>query len=230
MGLRRALKIIQLNTKLFKHCRLSHISMEQAPAADRNKQPILEVLIKYIPESFEGNFLEIASGTGQHVTFFAKTFKSIRFQPSDIEQFHLNSIQAYISHFKLQNVLSPLCIDITQPVTTWPGELKPSSYDVMYNANMVHISPYRTAIGLFESAGILLKPGSLLITYGPYAENGVLQPDSNVNFDRSLKSRNKDWGIRDIKDLKMLAEKNNINLMDKIEMPANNKVLIWKKL
>ncbi|WAQ96008.1 U585-like protein, partial [Mya arenaria] len=150
-----------------------------APAADRNKGAILEVLLKYLgnPESFMGNVLEIASGTGQH----------------------------------LGNVQQPLKIDITAPVTSWPGDITAGSYDVIYNANM----------GLFNFAGYLLKEGGMLITYGPYAENGVLKPDSNV--------QDPSWGIRDIKDLAELGRKNGITLVDKVEMPANNKTLIWKK-
>ncbi|XP_052781572.1 UPF0585 protein CG18661-like isoform X2 [Mya arenaria] len=205
--------------------------MQQAPAADRNKGAILEVLLKYLgnPESFMGNVLEIASGTGQHVTHFAQTYTAATFQPSDVEQSHVDSISAYISHCKLGNVQQPLKIDITAPVTSWPGDITAGSYDVIYNANMVHISPWSTAVGLFNFAGYLLKEGGMLITYGPYAENGVLKPDSNVQFDSSLKSRDPSWGIRDIKDLAELGRKNGITLVDKVEMPANNKTLIWKK-
>ncbi|XP_053392298.1 methyltransferase-like 26 isoform X2 [Mercenaria mercenaria] len=203
--------------------------MQQAAAADRNKEAILEVLRKYLSADFNGYFLEIASGTGQHVTHFAEHFKQATFQPSDFDPLHLNSITAYISHHKLSNVKPPSKIDITVPVTSWPGMINAATCDVIYNANMVHISPWETAVGLFDAAGALLKPDGLLITYGPYAEDGVLEPDSNVRFDQSLKARDPSWGIRDIKDLKVLADKNRIQLIEKIAMPANNKTLIWKK-
>ncbi|XP_052262487.1 UPF0585 protein CG18661-like [Dreissena polymorpha] len=205
--------------------------MQQAPAADRNKQPILEALIGCLgaPDVFHGYVLEIASGTGQHVTHFAQTFQKAIFQPTDFDPANLTSIAAYISHHQLHNVLPPQHVDITSSVTSWPGEHHPEGCDVIYNANMVHISPWQTAIGLFEAASYLLKKDGLLITYGPYAEYGVLQPESNIQFDLSLKSRDPSWGVRDIRDLSALAEKNGIALVKKIDMPSNNKTLIWKK-
>jgi tRNA G46 methylase TrmB len=45
-----------------------------APAADRNKEPICKVLQKYLPE--KGCVLEIASGSGQHVSYFAANLPS----------------------------------------------------------------------------------------------------------------------------------------------------------
>ncbi|GBO98561.1 UPF0585 protein CG18661 [Eumeta japonica] len=83
--------------------------------------------------------------------------------------------------------------------------------------------------GLFENAGAYLKSEGLMITYGPYSKDGVISPESNVSFHASLKARDPSWGIRDINDLEKLAQKNNITLIDTIEMPANNKTLIWKK-
>lgn len=203
--------------------------MQQAPAADRNKAVILQALQQYMSADFDGYFLEIASGTGQHVTHFAQYYTQATFQPSDFDQHHLDSISAYTSHYKLSNILPPLKVDITTSVSSWPGIIKPFSVDVIYNANMVHISPWESAIGLFSAAGSLLKKEGLLITYGPYAEDGVLEPDSNVRFDQSLRQSDPSWGVRDIKDLEKLGERNGITLTNKIPMPANNKILIWKK-
>lgn len=106
---------------------------------------------------------------------------------------------------------------------------KENSIDYIYNANMIHISPYECTIGLFENAGVYLKNDGLMITYGPYSKDGVITPESNVEFHASLKSRNPLWGIRDINDLVKLAEQNNLSLIDTVEMPANNKTLVWKK-
>lgn len=198
------------------------------PAADRNKDPILSVLRKYIQPGPDQIFLEISSGTGQHIAHFAPYFPQILFYPSEYEPKLLESIAAYANEFS--NIKDPLRIDITKDFHTWGnGIFREASIDYMYNANMMHISPYSCSIGLFTNAGKLLKDEGILFTYGPYAINGKITPESNVNFDKSLKLQDRSWGLRDINDLKELAKNNGIKLIDIIDMPANNKTLIWKK-
>ncbi|XP_043518639.1 methyltransferase-like 26 [Frieseomelitta varia] len=199
------------------------------PAAERNKDPILSVLQKYIEHSADKIFLEIASGSGQHVAHFAQQFPQILFYPSEYESRLLESIAAHTNG--LTNVKRPLKIDITTDFHTWGNDIfKEASIDYMYNANMMHISPYQCCIGLFDNAGKLLKDNGLLFTYGPYAIDGKITPESNVNFHKSLKLQDSSWGVRDINDLKALAEKNGIKLINIIDMPANNKTIIWKKM
>ncbi|XP_076298462.1 methyltransferase-like 26 isoform X1 [Lasioglossum baleicum] len=198
------------------------------PAADRNKDPILSVLQKYIQHGPDQIFLEVSSGSGQHVAHFASYFPQITFCPSEYEPKLLHSISAYANEFA--NIKPPLRIDITKNFRNWDnGSFKEASIDYIYNANMMHISPYECSIGLFENAGELLKDNGFLITYGPYAVDGKITPESNVNFDKSLKLQDPSWGLRDIKDLKILAEKNGIKLINIVDMPANNKTIIWKK-
>lgn len=95
---------------------------------------------------------------------------------------------------------------------------------------MIHITPIECSEGLFRNAGKLLKKNGLLITYGPYAENGVLEPQSNIDFDLNLKSRNSSWGIKDIRDLKVIAQKYGIAFREYYNMPSNNKTIVWKKI
>lgn len=216
------------------HCAANHRSSIMAakkliyPAADRNKEPILSVLRQYIQRGSNQIFLEIASGSGQHVSYFAPHFPHITFYPSELELRELESIAAYANEFA--NIKHPLKIDARTDFHTWGnGIFKESSIDYIYNANMIHISPYQCTIKLFENAGKLLKDNGLLFTYGAYAIDGKITPESNVNFDKSLKSQNSEWGLRDIKDLKELSEKNGIKLINMIDMPANNKTIIWKK-
>ncbi|CAK9806507.1 UPF0585 protein CG18661 [Anthophora quadrimaculata] len=198
------------------------------PAADRNKGPILSVLQKYIQQGPQQIFLEIASGSGQHIAHFAPHFPQLLFYPSEYEPRLLESIAAYANEFA--NIKHPLRIDVIKDFHTWGnGIFKEASIDYIYNANMMHISPYECSIGLFNNAGKLLKDNAILFTYGPYAINGNITPASNVNFDKSLRLQDSSWGLRDIKDLKDLAEKNGIKLIDIIDMPANNKTIIWKK-
>ncbi|XP_076633017.1 methyltransferase-like 26 [Colletes latitarsis] len=199
------------------------------PAADRNKDPILSVLRKYIQRGSNQIFLEIASGSGQHIAHFAPHFPDITFYPSEYERRLLESIAVHAHG--LINIKHALKIDITTNFLTWGnGIFKESSIDYIYNANMMHISPYQCTIGLFQNAGKLLKNNGYLFTYGPYAVDGKITPESNINFDKSLKFQDPSWGLRDIKDLKELAQENGIQLVNIVDMPANNKTIIWKKV
>ncbi|XP_070523698.1 methyltransferase-like 26 isoform X2 [Cardiocondyla obscurior] len=198
------------------------------PAADRNKDPILSVLKRYIQRGNNQTFLEISSGSGQHVSHFAPHFPHVTFYPSEYEPRLLDSVAAYANEYS--NIKSPLRIDITTNFRLWGnGIFKPNSLEYMYNANMMHISPYQCTIGLFNNAGQLLKPNGLLITYGPYAFDGQISPQSNINFNESLKLQDPSWGLRDVTDLNKLAEENGIKLIEIVDMPANNKTIIWKK-
>lgn len=204
------------------------------PSASRNQDPILQVLKRFIicdVDSIEDEesplFLEIAAGSGQHLAHFAPHFPGVRFQPTEVDDSLLGSITYYAENCPSKNILPPKLIDISQKLSFYGYE--ENSVDYMYNCNMIHISPYSCTIGLFENAGNYLKPDALMITYGPYSKDGVIMPDSNVQFDASLRARNPAWGLRDIADLIKLAEKNNLSLMDTVEMPSNNKTLVWKK-
>jgi hypothetical protein len=198
------------------------------PAADRNKDPILSVLKWYIQRGTNQTFLEISSGSGQHMAHFAPHFPHVTFYPSEYEPRLLDSIAAYANGYS--NIRTPIRIDITTDFRLWGnGIFKPNSLEYIYNANMIHISPYQCTIGLFKNASQLLKLDGLLITYGPYAFDGQITPQSNVNFNESLKLQDASWGLRDVTDLKKLAEENDIKLIEIIDMPANNKTIIWKK-
>lgn len=172
-------------------------------------------------------FLEISSGSGQHVEHFAPHFPSVKFQPTEFDKSLLGSIKYYADNCPTRNVYQPILLDIRNKLDLYG--FKENSIDYIYNANMIHISPYECTVGLFENAGSYLKPDALMITYGPYSKDGAITPESNVQFDKSLKARDPSWGLRDLTELTKLAEQNNLSLMDVIEMPANNMTLVWKK-
>jgi len=197
-----------------------------APSAEKNKDPILGVLKKHLPARKQ-LCLEIASGTGQHVIHFASELSDISFQPSEYDETNLYSIQEYITDSKLSNILPPIRIDITSPIDQW--NLIHQQYDLLININMIHISPWQCTLQLFKKAKQLLKSDGLLITYGPYANRGIISPESNVKFNEYLIEKNPGWGLRDIEDLKIVASQNQFHLMVIEEMPSNNKSLIWKK-
>ncbi len=203
-----------------------------APAAQRNKGPILEVLKKYLGPPAKPSVLEVASGTGDHVSHLARHLPDATFTPTDVDAKSLPDIRACVREefdgADPPNVLMPRQLDASKPEEVIQ-QFSSSSYDTIYCSNMMHIAPYSCSIGLMKLSGSLLPQGGRLFTYGPYKIDGVLSPESNVAFDASLRSRNSEWGIRDTKDLKKEAEKNGLSLEAMHDMPANNKLLVWKK-
>ncbi len=191
------------------------------PAAERNKQPILDVLRRVLPAS--GVVLELAAATGQHVEHFARALPSLIWQPSDFDAEHLVTLQERVRRAKLANLLPPLRIDVTE--ADWPI----TQVTAIYNANMIHISPWSVTLGLFSGAGRLLSSGAVLVTYGPYSVDGQHVSDSNRTFDESLKSRNASWGVRDIGEVSAVASEYGFSLEQRVQMPANNFTLIWRK-
>ncbi|KAL7286358.1 hypothetical protein TKK_0019314 [Trichogramma kaykai] len=199
------------------------------PAADRNKEPILQVLKQYIDaEACDQKLLEISSGSGQHVAHFAPHFPKLAFYPSEYDQRLLGSIEVYTEG--MSNVRPPCRIDVSEDHEQWPEKFPESSFDYVYNCNLFHVSPWKCSVGVFRNAGKLLKADGLLITYGALAIDGVIAPESNVTFDENIRSQDPEWGIRDLADLSKVAKEHGIELQKVIDMPANNKIVIWKKV
>ena len=115
---------------------------------------------------------------------------------------------------------------VCDPYDRW--RLPHENYDFLFNANMVHISPWKCTESLFANAGVVLKQGGILFMYGPFAINGVLEPKSNQEFDKTLKMNNPQWGIRDLNELEVEASRSQLYLLEVMEMPANNKILVFK--
>lgn len=192
-----------------------------APAAERNRQPILEVLQRVLPPA--GLVLEVASGTGQHAIFFSEHLPSLRWQPTDASSEAVQSIGAWVDETARENILAPLDLDVRSP--QWPI----AKADALVCINMIHISPWETTDALFRGASELLTGGSHLITYGPYRLHGAHTAPSNAAFDESLRSRNARWGIRDIDELAELGSRTGFTLQERVDMPANNMTLVWTR-
>ena len=196
-----------------------------SPAADRNKQPILDVLRTLLPA--QGTALEIASGTGQHVAWFATALPDWTWQPTDADASALPSIAAQIAQANLANVLPPLVLKVMAPAWPSQGPAFADPFDAIYCANMLHISPWGTCAALMQGAARHLAPGGLLITYGPYLEDDVPTAPGNLAFDESLRGRNPEWGIRRLEDVKREARNSGLTLRERHAMPANNLLLVF---
>ena len=192
-----------------------------APTVQRNRQPIADVLAEWLPK--RGVVLEIASGTGEHAVFFAERFPQLDWQPSDIHPAALSSIAAWRDSVALPNLRAPLAIDACKP--DWPCE----SADAMLNINMVHISPWSCALGLLDGAARILPPGGPLILYGPWLSDAFDTVESNLDFDRDLRSRDPEWGLRRVEDFAAAAAERGLRLEQTRAMPANNLMLLLRR-
>lgn len=187
-----------------------------APAAARNVGPIGDVLAEWLPP--RGLVLEVASGTGEHALAFARRFPALEWQPSDPDPLALRSIAAWRAEGPA-NLLPPLALDAA--AAEWPV----ARAEAVLSINMVHISPWASALGLLDGAARLLAPGAPLILYGPWLEAGVPAVESNLAFDRSLKARDPRWGLRLVETFAEEAEKRGLALAERRAMPANNLML-----
>lgn len=192
-------------------------------AADRNKQPILDALCRVLPE--RGSALEIASGTGQHVAWFASGLPGWTWQPTDAQPGALNSIAQRVTQLGLSNVRAPLPLDVM--AAQWLPDDAP--FDAIFCANMLHIAPWATCAALMRGSARHLAPGGMLITYGPYLEDGVPTSAGNQAFDQSLQEQNPDWGIRRREDVEREATRAGLRLSARHALPANNLLLVWSR-
>ncbi|MBO9574801.1 MAG: DUF938 domain-containing protein [Sphingobium sp.] len=192
-----------------------------APATLRNRDAIEEVLWTCLPA--HGTVLEVASGSGEHAIHFAQAFGALDWQPSDPDPAALKSIAAWAAEAGLANVKAPVMLDAG--ADDWPL----TRADAILCINMVHISPWAATLGLLRGAERLLPEGGLLYLYGPYVRQGVETAPSNLAFDQSLRSRNPEWGLRDVADVEAAAGEHGLRLDGVVEMPANNLSLIFRR-
>jgi SAM-dependent methyltransferase len=196
-----------------------------APAVERNRGPILEVLRRALPAP--GAVLELASGTGEHAAYFAANLPHLAWQPSDADPEALESIDAWRASADLDNLAAPLVIDAGARDWPLPRDFSPMA---VVSINMIHISPWTAGGGLIRGAARLLKAGGVLYFYGPFKLSGRHTAPSNADFDRGLRARNPDWGVRDLDDVSNLAAKCGFDHAETVAMPANNFSVIFRKL
>jgi len=213
---------------------------QYAPATERNRQPILEVLERILPQASSsggGTVLEISSGTGEHAVYFASNLSHMYWLPSEPQATGRDSIQAWGEAMPTDNLLlPPLDIDVSkQP---WPAEEDTvqsrlaalnAPICAIANINMIHIAPWEMCAYLMAGAQRILPPKGILYLYGPYKRNGQQTSSSNETFDQMLKGRDSRWGIRDLEAVVETAEQHELRLSEVVEMPANNLSVIFTR-
>jgi SAM-dependent methyltransferase len=196
-----------------------------APAFHRNHEPIWQALSPFLAAK-TGAVLELGSGTGQHTVTFAARTPNLTWHPSDLQDSHLASIEAWRAHMRLANVAAAQRIDLTDPAWRWaPG----GQLAAILCINVLHISPWTVSQNLIAGAARHLDRDGRLFVYGPFMRDGAHTAPSNAEFDASLRARNASWGVRDTRDLAALAEASGLALADVVPMPANNFVLVFAR-
>jgi len=194
-----------------------------SPSARRNIEPVGQVLAAHFPT--RGRVLEIAAGSGEHACAFASAFPGLEWTAADPSEEARISIGAWIGLHGLPNLRPPLDVDAADP-DAWP----PGPFDAVVCINMIHISPWAATEGLMAGAGrVLANPGGLLALYGPYAEADVPLAPSNAAFDDSLRARDPAWGLRDRDAVAAEGKRHGLHLTQRIAMPADNLMLLFRR-
>jgi len=193
-----------------------------APATQRNRAPILEVLSRVLPGS--GTVLELAGGTGEHAAYFAQHLRPLIWQPSDADPEMRRSIDSYARFAEVASMRPALDLDVTW--RPWPIARAEAAVCI----NLLHIAPWAATEGLMAGcAEILDGPDAPLVIYGPFKREGVHTAESNAQFDRMLRAENPAWGVRDVAEVTAVAEARGLRLDEVVEMPANNLILVYRK-
>jgi hypothetical protein len=194
---------------------------QHAPQADRSKGPIVEVLKRVLPDA--GIALEVGSGTGQHITHFARQFPGVIWQPSDYDQVAVASIEGYRRESRLSNVREPLLLEVRKRI--WGHGL----LDVVLAINLVHTTSWSVCEGLFDGARRHLRASGVLFLYGPFKQNGDYTSTENARLDVALRSRNPDWGLRDIEAVVALGSVRNLLVEQAVDLPGGQLGVVFRK-
>ena len=195
--------------------------IQHSAACERNRDPILSVLKRVLAPAT--SVLEVASGTGMHAVHMAAGLPHVHWQPSDFSDHALLSIAAWSELQPSPNLKPAIQLDVRD--TYWPVQ----DIDAIFNANMIHISPWSVTEGLLAGAGRTLPAQGHLVMYGPYRINGAHTAESNARFDDSLKMRDPSWGIRDLEKVVALAGTHGLEFIERVQMPANNQIVVFER-
>lgn len=189
-------------------------------ACENNRRPILEILARHLADV--RMVLEIGSGTGQHAVYFGEHLPHLIWQTSDRRAYH-EGIEAWVTEAGLDNVRPPMDLDVM--VEPWPVD----TADAVFSANTAHIMSWPMVVEFVAGVGRVLPPGGSFLLYGPFSYGGVHTSESNEQFNRSLKSQDPAMGIRDFEAVEALASEAGMALVEDNAMPANNRLLVWRR-
>jgi Protein of unknown function (DUF938) len=198
-----------------------------SPTFARNAGPVTGGLCSFL-ETESGFALEIGSGTGQHICTFAKALPRLIWTPSEPDRIHRTSIAAWRKHEDAPTRLA-LSLDAAGDWSTLAGVQKISPLTLVLSLNVIHIAPSAVASGIIRGAGRCLKSGGFLAFYGPFREAGAHTGEGNRLFDERLRADNPQWGVRDTDKLKAEASSQNLAFHALLEMPANNRLLVFRR-
>jgi SAM-dependent methyltransferase len=194
-----------------------------APAADRNRAALVELLGSHAPR--HGQALEIASGTGQHISAFATAFPDLHWQPTEPDAARRASIDAYTVQSLAKNVAPAIALDATQ--AGWHAQFAPQN--VIFLSNLLHLIPADAAQRLIAEAALATAPGGCFILYGPFRRAGLLTSEGDARFDRELREADPKIGYKDTTDVTIWLSNAGFSPIDQVEMPANNLAFVARK-
>ncbi len=189
-----------------------------APAAERNRGPILEALTPRLPGA--ARVLEIGSGTGQHAVAFTSALSGVRWWPTE-RRGELPGLVARVAAEGGPNLCEPVELDVLRG--PWPD----GPFEAVFTANTAHIMHWPGVCAMLAGAGRVLAPGGKLFIYGPFRRGGRHTAASNARFDQSLRRADPGRGVRDLEALESEAEQHQLSLHEIIEMPANNLIAVF---
>lgn len=197
------------------------MNLTHSPAAERNRGPIGEVLERWL--SRQSRVLEIGAGTGQHAVWFQSVLPGLAWQATDLPG-NIDAIRERLA-VEAPALPAPLALDVTA-ADAWP----PGPWDAVYTANTLHIMPWDHTPALLDNAARVVRPGGLLVIYGPFRDGERFDAESNRGFDQSLRQRSPTMGLRDVLKVRKLAEDSGWRAEAEIAMPANNRILIFRRM
>jgi Protein of unknown function (DUF938) len=210
---------------------------QSAPATQRNREPILEVLLQVLPAN--GTVLEISSGTGEHAVFFAPRLQPRQWIPSDPNPTARASIAAWQEQFPAENLFPPIALDVHESPWSVEQENLPQALlqldlslhpiQAIVNINMIHIAPWTACLNLMAGTERILPTGGILYLYGPFKQGGEHTAPSNATFDASLQAQNPTWGVRNLEDVIEVAQTHFLSCIKTYSMPANNLSVVFQK-
>jgi hypothetical protein len=215
---------------------LQQDARQYAPATQRNRKAILEVLLQVLPPT--GTVLEISSGTGEHAVFLAPRLQPRQWIPSDPNPIAIASISSWREYYPADNLSAPITLNASEPI--WSIEqddharslpnidFQQDPITAIVNINMIHIAPWAACLGLMAGAGRILSSGGILYLYGPFKQGGEHTAPSNAEFDQSLRQQNPEWGVRDLGDVVAIAKSHNLSHIKTYPMPANNLSVVFQ--